>query len=162
MKRPFLSNGFWARTLFLALAFSLLAPLPVRADVAPPESPLGSGISPGDEVIEVRMVLERVTLTILPTSQGNVGQARAEALFQMRNLGTAAETMDGRFPLLYGESLYYSDMFPEPQDFQVRVDGKLVSTRRINSPAQYGWGDIPWAVFPVTFPPGQDVNITVT
>ncbi len=68
MKRPFLSIGFWARTLFLALAFSLLAPFPVRADVAPPESLPGSGVSPGDEVTGVRIVSERVTLTILSTN----------------------------------------------------------------------------------------------
>jgi hypothetical protein len=108
------------------------------------------------------MVSERVTLTIQPNREGEMPKARTEASFQMRNLGTAAEMMDVRFPLLYGESLYYSEMFPEIQDIQVRVDGKSVSTKRITSPDKYGRGEIPWAAFPVTFPPGQDVAITVT
>ena len=162
MFKPLSFLAFWARVFLLALTFSLLVSVPARADVAPPESPPGSGISPGEEVTEVRMLSERVTLTIQPNREREMPRAKTEASFLMRNLGLVEEKMDVRFPLLYGESLYYSDMFPEIQDIQVQVDGKTVSTTRTTSRDAYDRGDIPWASFPVAFPPGQDVNITVT
>lgn len=162
MKRTLFSIHFGARALFLALAFSLLAPLPARADVAPPEAPPGAGISPGQEFTQVRMVSERVTLTIQPNLEGYTPKARTEAVFQMRNLGAVEEKMDVRFPLVFGEAVYYSDMFPEISDIQVKVDGKTVATRRQMGGYLDSETQIPWAVFPVAFPPGQDVNIIVT
>lgn len=162
MKRPVLLANFWARALFLALAFSLLAPLPARADIAPPQAPPGAGIAPGEELTQVRMVSERVTLTILPNREGEMPKARTEAVFQMRNLGAVEEKMDARFPLVFGESIYYSEMFPEISDIQVKVDGKVVATRRQMGGYLDSETKIPWAVFPVIFPPGQDVSITVT
>lgn len=162
MKRPVFLADFWARALLLALAFSLLAPLPARADVAPPEAPPGAGIAPGQELTQVRMVSERVTLTILPNREGEMPKARTEATFQMRNLGAVEEKMDARFPLVFGESIYYSEMFPEISDIQVKVDGKVVATRRQMGGYLDSETKIPWAVFPVAFPPGQDVHISVT
>lgn len=162
MKRHLFSIHFWARALLLALAFSLLAPLPARADVAPPEAPPGAGIAPGQELTQVRMVSERVTLTILPNREGQMPKARTEAVFQMRNLGAVEEKMDVRFPLVFGESVYYSEMFPEISDIQVKVEGKTVATQRQVGGYLDSETKIPWAVFPVMFPPGQDVNLTVT
>lgn len=162
MERHLFPIRFWARALFLALAFSLLVTLPARADVAPPESPPGAGIAPGGELTQVRMVSERVTLIIQPNREGYTPKARAEAIFEMRNLGAVSETMDVRFPLTFGESLYYSEMFPEISDIQVTVDGKTVPTRREMGGYLDSETKIPWAVFPVAFPPEQDVNITVT
>lgn len=153
---------FGVRALLLALMFFLLAPLSARADVAPPEAPPGAGIAPGQEFTQVRMVSERVTLTIQPNREGYTPKARTEAVFQMRNLGAVEEKMDVRFPLVFGESVYYSDMFPEISDIQVEVDGKTVATRRQMGGYLDSETKIPWAVFPVTFPPGQDVNIIVS
>ena len=42
------------------------------------------------------------------------------------------------------------------------VDGKPVSTTRSTTKDENSGQDIPWANFPVTFPPGKDVNIAVT
>jgi len=162
MRNQAFYHTFWARALLLALLFSLLAPRPVRADVAPPEPPPGSGIAPGAEVTEVRMVAEQVTLTVQTNREGEMAQAQTEAIFLMRNLGTAEESMQARFPLIYGEALYYSEMFPEIQDIQVEVDGKAVQTQRITANNINTDVEIPWASFPVTFPPGKDVNIRVT
>jgi hypothetical protein len=114
------------------------------------------------EFTEVRMVSERVTLTILPNREGEMPKARTEAIFQMRNLGAVEEKMDARFPLVFGEAVYYSEMFPEISDIQVKVDGKVVPTRRQMGLYLGSDTEIPWAVFPVAFPPGQDVYISVT
>ncbi len=162
MRNQAFYHTFWARALLLALLFSLLAPHPVRADVAPPESPPGSGIAPGAGTTEVRMVAEQVTLTVQTNREGEMAQAQTEAIFLMRNLGTIAESMEARFPLHSGESLYYSEMFPDIQDIQVEVDGKAVTTQRITVADERFGAQVPWASFPVTFPPGQDVNIRVT
>lgn len=154
--------SFWARALLLAFLFSLLAPHPARADVAPPEPPPGAGLAPGAEVTQVRMLSEQVTLTVQTNREGEMAQAQTEAIFLMRNLGAAEESMEARFPLIFGEALYYSEMFPEIQDIQIEVDGKPVSTTRTSSLDENSGAQIPWASFPVTFPPGKDVNIKVT
>ena len=151
-----------ARIVFLALFFLLMTTTPVLADVAPPESPPGSGIAPGEETTQVQMASEQVTLTVAMNREGEKPRARTEAIFQMRNLGTIEERMDVRFPLTYGEAVYYTEMFPEIQDIQVRVDGKAVSTFRTDAPLEPDGERIPWASFPVTFPPGQDVTIQVS
>lgn len=151
-----------ARIVFLALFFLLTVTTPALADVAPPESPPGSGIVPGEETTQVQMVSEQVTLTVAMNREGEKPRARTEAIFQMRNLGTVEEQMDVRFPLNYNESADYRDMFPEIQDIQVRVDGKAVSTFRTDAPLEPDGERIPWASFPVAFPPGQDVTIQVS
>ena len=138
----------WARAFGLALVLSALVLQPVSADVAPPEPPPGVIISPGQEQTQVRMVSELVTLTVLEASSQARGEAKTEATFLMRNLGTADEQLDVRFPLVFGESAYYREQFPEIQNIRVTVDGKSVATTRQLLDTEFG-ADLPWAVFPV-------------
>jgi hypothetical protein len=153
----------------VVLLFLLAAAWPLsraRADVAPPEQPPGSNPFPGNENTQVRMVAETVTLVVLPVpSSGSIGQAKTEAVFIMHNLGTVEERMDVRFPLSFWDGR--SDGFfnyPEIQDFRVSVDGRSLATTRITSPNSFqpGGPEVPWATFPVSFPPGRDVLISVT
>ncbi len=158
-----------ARRLFLmAMAvIGLLAfPQVVKADIAPPESPPGSNISPGSETTQVRMQAETVILDVLSQSQSKwISQARVTASFQMRNLGSNAENLQVRFPLSdlngYGDGF---GNYPEIRDLRVKVAGKTIPTQRITTPSPNVYADhqIPWAVFPVSFPAQQDVQVEVT
>lgn len=156
----------WARVVLLALFASSLVFTPVRADVAPPEAPPGTNIVPGTDTTQVRMVAEVVTLTILSQSaDGLLGQAKTEASFLMRNLGASAENIEVRFPLTFfnGRDDGFGK-FPEIADIQITVNGKPVTTRRIESgytPGGVAYSQSPWAAFNVTFLPGQDVPIGV-
>ena len=156
----------------LLLVLLILLSIPARsvyADVAPPETVPGSNLVPGGESTQVRIVAETVTLTI---SQDPADEKRAmaetRAVFTMRNLGTAEESMAVRFPLSFFDGA--SDGFfnyPELSSIAVKVDGKTVPTRREMQPflaSQSNSSDrdeIPWSVFDVTFPPNQDVTIEV-
>lgn len=140
-----------------------------RADVAPPETPPGTNLLPGDERTQVRMQAETVTLIVSenPADATNA-IAKTEAVFTMRNLGTAEEKMQVRFPLSFFDGA--SDGFgryPEISAIVVKIDGKTVTTRRENQPF-FNWAngyterdELPWAVFDVTFPPNQDVKLEV-
>jgi hypothetical protein len=141
---------------------------PVYADVAPPESAPGSNPVPGGQT-QVRMLAETVTLEIAPNpSDSKSAIARTTALFTMRNLGGSEEKMQARFPLSFfdGNSDGFG-RFPEIGAITVKVDGRSVATRReiqafMASETSYKEREeIPWAVFDVTFPPGQDVVIEV-
>jgi len=152
------------------LIISLFPASSVRADVAPPESPPGSDIVPGAESTQVRMMSETVILNIAPNpSESDGAIANTAATFTMRNLGTAEETMQARFPLSFfsGNSDGFGN-YPEIAQIAVKVDGKSVNTQRVLQPVLFTDGpaygereEIPWAVFDVTFPPGQDVRIEV-
>lgn len=163
MKKSYL----WVGILLFALVFSASMPLSVRADVAPPEQPPGASIMPGGESTQVRMLAETVTLTVLSKPAANfLAQAKTEADFTMRNLGTAEEKMEARFPLTFwdeGGDGFFN--FPEIPDIQIFVNGKSVPTHRIDatytSPGGIALSRSPWAAFDVTFPPGKDVQITV-
>ena len=160
------------KTLHALIVLSLLFALPASsayADVAPPETVPGSNLNPGVETTQVRMVAETVTLTISEDPADENGAiAKTEAVFTMRNLGTAEETMNVRFPLSFfnGNSDGFGG-FPEIDSIAVKVNGKTVSTRRevqpfLNNTSSYQERDeIPWAIFEVTFPPNQDVLIEV-
>jgi tetratricopeptide (TPR) repeat protein len=155
---------FWARIVILALFASLLTPISARADMAPPQQPPGTNIVPGSEFTQVRMVAETVTLTVLSTpSVKYPGQAKTEAVFMMRNLGPDEEKMDAIFPLTFWN--VPNDGYgghPEINDIKVMVDGNPVETARITAPNLAGdIPDLPWASFPVIFPPGKDVIVTV-
>src|SRR5689334_22132013 len=160
--------SFWARIFILALFACVALPIPARADIAPPEQPPGASIVPGVEFTQVRMLAESVYLTVLSTPLPQyLGQAKTEAIFLMRNLGTAQERMQVRFPLTFWNNS--SDGFgryPEIRDIQILVNGSIVATQRIDanftSPAGgVAYRQAPWAAFDVTFPPGRDVIITV-
>ena len=143
---------------------------PAYADVAPPEAVPGSNLLPGEEETQVRMMAETVTLTISEDPQDTNGAvAETRAVFTMRNLGAVEEKMDVRFPLSFfnGNSDGFGN-FPEIGYIAVKVDGKAVSTHSevqsfVNNDQSFQERDeLPWAVFEVTFPPGQDVLIEVS
>ncbi len=78
----------------VVLLATLFPPRPVRADMAPPETPPGANPVPGAETTQVRMVAETVTLTIAQDPADPKGAtARTVAAFTMRNLGRASESM---------------------------------------------------------------------
>jgi len=164
MKRKLLSI-----ILSLLLFCSFFPSLDAHADVAPPQMPPGANLDPGAETTQVRMMAETVILNIAQDPQDDNGAiAKTVATFTMRNLGSADESMQARFPLSFfdGES-DGSGNFPEIQQIAVKVDGKSVATKRVIEPAAPSSGgyternDVPWAAFDVTFPPGRDVTIEV-
>ncbi|MBL8099116.1 MAG: hypothetical protein JNK81_08025 [Anaerolineales bacterium] len=161
-------KNFILFTIFLVL-LSIFPQGVALADAAPPEAPPGTTLLPGESITQVRMVFETVTLTISKhPSNPQRAMAKTEAIFTMRNLGATEEKMAVRFPLSFfnGDSDGYGN-FPEINSIIVKVDGKIVSTRREIQPHSYSQRsynereEIPWAVFDVTFPPNQDVMIEV-
>ena len=156
--------------LAVLLAFALALPqAAVYADMAPPMTPPGSTLLPGDETTLVRMVSEVVTLTVLKDPSDREGTiAKTDALFTMRNLGSSEERMRARFPLSFpngGNDGYFN--YPEIPSISVKIDGRSVPTRREMqppyNPETYGTvrEEVPWAVFDVTFPPETDVLVDV-
>jgi len=146
-----------------ALMFVLLigSPTSVRADVAPPGHPPGSNLEPGAEITQVRMVAETVLIDVQVSAPAkSLGQAKVTADFTMRNLGNEAESMGVRFPISSNNGF---GQFPEISGLNVKVDGSIVSTRRImQEDPMWGSDPVPWAEFDATFPPNQDVHIQVT
>ncbi len=136
---------------------ALLSAIPACADVAPPLQPPGSNIAPGGQT-QVQMLAEKVVLEVTPPDGVRVG-----ADFTMRNLGTAAEQMQVRFPLENPEG--WGDgygRYPQVQGFAATVDGTPVMTRTIVEPTALGERSIQWAAFDVAFPVGRDVRIAVS
>lgn len=165
----FHKKGILPVVLTLGMFAALFVAYPVSADVAPPESAPGSNPVPAGEGTQVRMMAETVTLTILPGSTSSpTAIADTTAVFSMRNLGTVEEKMQVRFPLSFfaGDSDGRGN-FPEIGGITVKIDGRNVATKRELQPflaSEYSYPQreqIPWAVFDVTFPPGEDVTIEV-
>lgn len=155
-------------TLIVTLLGLVFAITPAYADVAPPESAPGSNPVPGGQT-QVRMMAETVTLEIAPhPSNPQSAIAKTTAIFTMRNLGANEEKMQARFPLSFfdGNSDGFG-RFPEIGAITVKIDGRSVATRREmqafleNETSYKEREEIPWAVFDITFPPGQDVTIEV-
>ena len=150
------------RLMALILVAAVLAvPSNVYADIAPPSHPPGSNPGPGGEGTEVRMMAETVLIEVLSNNATDrLGQARVTADFTMRNLGSKTESMDVRFPI---SSSNGAGEYPEIKGLNVKVDDKIISTKRImeDDPA---WSavPVPWAEFNTTFPPDQDVQIQVS
>lgn len=144
--------------VFAAGLALLLVAIPARADVAPPEQPPGANPGPDSETTQVRMVDEVVTIDVLAEEPA---RAHVTANFSMRNLGSQAESMDVRFPLGAQDGFYN---ILEIQNFGVRVNDKPVAHRRVmQETVVYGQAtQMPWAVFGVTFPPGENVLIKVS
>jgi hypothetical protein len=161
-----------ASIIILFLLFLSFA-APVQADVAPPAQPPGGSIIPG-EPTQVQMQAETVEVTVQslpyegePRLVDKTTQAKVKAGFTMRNLSSAVEKMQVRFPLMDPSGM--GDGFgnyPEIQDIQVRVNEKLASTERISTPTPNTWDQnappIAWAAFDVSFPPGKNVAIDVS
>ncbi len=146
-----------ALTLAVALILLFLV-VPVRADVAPPEQPPGANPGPDSETTQVRMVDEVVTLDVLAEEPA---RAHVTAEFTMRNLGSQAESMDVRFPLGAQDGFYN---IQEIQNFGVRVNDKPLSYRRVmlETMVYEQVTQMPWALFAVSFPPGENVFIKVS
>jgi hypothetical protein len=143
----------------------------VRADIAPPEQPGGSSLSPGEGLTQVQMVSERVVIEIIGMEDFTVAEreqraaaAEVSASFQMRNTGQSEEFMLVRFPLNnihgWGDGSFN---YPEVQDFRVWVSDEELPWVTVESPNPRGDEDPPikWAGFEVTFPPGEDVIVEV-
>ena len=132
----------------------------VSADASPPLYPPGSALLPAGETM-VQMVAEVVDITIEVPGEGSPQSAmeyRAayQARFTMRNQGAATEQMDVRFPLTD------ADAWATIWDFEAFVDGQRVRIRKSEEPLTLDSQNVArWAVFPVTFEPGIDVEITV-
>ena len=143
---------------------------PAWAQSSPPPAPEGASIVPGSNPTNVRLEAEVVNYSIASTSLANV-----KAIYQMRNLGDFPEQMDVRFPLYAydGHPLAQPPeeiRFPPLENFTALVDGMPASVYTTQAQVLQPQGDknelkeasIPvWANFPVTFPSGKVVKITV-
>ncbi|GAB4397697.1 MAG: hypothetical protein OHK0052_20230 [Anaerolineales bacterium] len=161
------------RFLLGLVLFAVLAvgALPVKADIAPPQPPVGGNVYPEDPT-EVAMLAEFVEIEVQPLQpadptsnfSGDWLQARVKASFIMRNEGSADERIEVRFPLanLQGWGDGYGN-YPEIEDFTVRLDGKVLETQRVTTPNPFGAGDppIPWAAFIIKFPAGKKQLVEV-
>ncbi len=152
----------------LCLLAALLPPAqPGRADVAPPQTPPGANLAPGDETTQVAMLAETVIFSLRPQPDpGHLGQADVRAVFTLRNLGQAEERMAARFPLMDPSGIGDGfGSYPEIADLRARVDGRTVAAQRVTTPNPSTWDQnappIAWAAFEAVFPPGQDVVIQV-
>lgn len=154
-------------TLALLAAFlSLAQALPVHADAAPPWRPPGASIDPGEGfVTHVQMMSEEVLLIVdaqeatSDRKQGDGGRGQVEAYFVMRNQGESEESFDVWFPL--GASSVYNAQ--EIENFSVWVDGAPVPvSRELKNDPTIENQTVPWATWPTTFPPGQDVVLRMT
>jgi tetratricopeptide (TPR) repeat protein len=151
--------------LGLILFSFLLSPGQVRADAAPLKLPGGAALDPGDAATQVRMVAETVTLEVAPPNPEMMIEAWVTADFTLRNLGDTPERILVGFPLTCFECISSeSGDSEEINDLTVYVNTLQVATREetLTFPSYQDTLSINWAVFEVTFPPGQDVLIRVT
>ncbi len=148
---------------FLAIIF--IPGLPVRADAAPPEPPNGEIIQPGVETTMVQMVAEEVIIDVgstfdtismddeFPYRTTSGYRLAYNCTFWMVNQGTETESMNVRFPI---RSAYEVGKL---EIVSIKVDGDPVEWWEDD----IVWNqDYNWAHFPVTFPPGEEVEMKVT
>ncbi len=147
-------------TWLLVIMFVFSAAAPVSADVAPPAYPPGFNPAPGSEQTQVRMEAETVRINILEEISGDeLGMAEVSALFTMKNMGAAAESMAVRFPAGTGDGWFGVATI---EGISVKVDGKAVDVRKISGEDPNGFEDaVPWVEFDVVFPAGKEVMIEV-
>jgi len=149
----------------LILFSALLSPGQVRADIAPLRLPGGAALDPGDATTMVRMVAETVTLQVAPPNQEPFIEAQVSAEFTMRNMGDAVEQILVGFPLSCDWCMVDETGYPEEiDDLMVYVNTQQVATHREELTFQSSSQllSVSWAVFTITFPPGEDVFIRVT
>src|SRR5512138_3042465 len=97
MKRKLLTT-----LLTIVVVISSMPSQDAHADVAPPQTPPGANLNPGQENTQVRMIAETVLLTVQQDPQDDRGAvATTVATFTMRNLGTTVKNMQARFPLSF-------------------------------------------------------------
>lgn len=151
--------------LILPLAVVLLARspiLPTTADAAPPWYAQGASVETSEAATNVQMVSENVLLTVEKRQEEAFSHlaasymiGRVEATFTMRNQGTEAESFQVWFPLAGG------DYFDGPiENFFAWVNEVPVTTSQEEGKGPWK-RPVPWAAWPVTFPPGQDVILRV-
>lgn len=155
------------RAILIALILfcALLSPDQARADAAPLELPGGAALDPGEAATQVRMVAETVTLVVTPPNQEPYIEARVNADFTFRNLGDTPEQILVGFPLTCDWCMVDENRWPEEiEDLTIYVNSLQITTRRevltFHTPNELL--SVSWAVFDVTFPPGQDVFIRAT
>lgn len=166
-----------AAVLMLAAAWMTLPRSTAQADIGwPPLNPGGSSLeAPEGADTNVRMVSEEVNLTVEAFERPVPGnkedspayhmRALVEAVFQMRNLGTADEAFDVWFPL--AASLRYPGMLPYwpdniVNDFKVWIDGEPAAFEQVQAPdVGNPEQQSTWARFAMRFPAGQDVTVRV-
>lgn len=161
------------RSWFLALVLLVIAGIgaasPAYADMAPPQNPPGSSIQSGQENTQVQMVSENVVMTIgqpasdtLPNDPVHAKIAaggHVDATFNMQNQGSEAESFDAWFPIGIENGM---GGVSTVQNFTAYVDGvQSTSIGQQTTKGQFG-GDVPWATWPVSFPPGKPVTVRVT
>ena len=160
----------------LACLAAVLCAAPVRADIAPPQPPLGADLVPGLENTQVRMQAETVRIELPSSSPSDNWQASVSATFKMRNLGSSAESMPVRFPMFMTEEYaglqagcpYPDTNYPAIQDFRALVEDVPAEVKIIPAALDHFENGTTttvqkpcWAEFQVTFPAGQDLKIEV-
>jgi hypothetical protein len=172
----------------MILLFGLTVPSPVRADVGvQPILPVGSSIDPGEET-HIQMAAEVVTMNVRPATVADndlvklnpasygynfqpvwyPGVAEVEADFTMKNPTGEAVSMTVWFPLAYSlENVSWKlnpdEIVPRIAGFRTAVDGQPVQYAVSEWPNPKGADKppLPWASFPVTFPPDVETTIHV-
>src|SRR5512139_548194 len=160
--------------LVLLFSIGLFVPsLHARADIAPPPAPELGGLEPFEyQDTNVQMAYERVEMELesfiregetLPQSRVNV-----TAYFMMHNQGKSAESMQVVFPLenvvnceergAMGNSYTYYSILDDSFEVSVRGNDVLIQKVITDHPHE-GCGQMTWAGFEATFPPGEDVVI---
>jgi tetratricopeptide (TPR) repeat protein len=143
----------------LAVLLALILSSVTSADIAPPQQPPGFNPEPGNEITQVRMLAETVTIDVLTVDPP---QAHFSAIFTMRNLGNSTEEMAVRFPIAASDG--WSSLL-EIENVAIMVNDQSTAYKHIEGPEPiYGFEDksVPWASFSVSFPPGEDVMISVS
>lgn len=144
---------------FLVAVYAMVLPSKAQADIAPPGHPPGFNPSPGNELTQVRMLAETVTIDVLKVDPP---EAHVTAFFTMHNLGSSAEYMAVRFPIAASNGF---DKFPEIRNVGIKVNDEAIAYDRVLGPEPtYGFKDqnVPWAEFNIAFPPDKDVFIKVS
>jgi len=140
-----------------------------HADAAPPWTAQGASVDPGETPTQVRMVSEEVLLTIEGQEQetddshlaSDFMAGHVEATFVMRNQGAETESFDVWFPLTMSDE----EFGPSNQirNFTAWVDEVPVKVSESAGRDLLDFEEsVPWATWPVTFPPGQDTILRVT
>jgi hypothetical protein len=100
----------------------------VSADVAPPQQPPGFNPEPGNEITQVRMLAEIVTIDVLAVDPP---QAHFSAIFTMRNLSVSTEDMAVRFPLAVNDGFFN---MVEIKNVVIKVNEQTTGYERIQGP----------------------------
>jgi hypothetical protein len=147
--------------ILIAVAAAIVPGRAARSDAAPPREPPAGNVWPAAGTTMVQMTAENVTLWIRPASgRGYVAAVTAD--FNFRNQGTAAESMQVRFPMepVNGGGDGYGGR-PLIRNFAAKTGGAALPITTVEEPFEDGPA-VAWSTFPVTFPAGKDVFLRVT